>query len=145
MHWRSAVTAAALGMAAAAILYGTTAVRANAYYCRKRSADVPDGEMEELYLSAQEVSALRAAPGVRVLNYLDDRDPMYCFTGRITEYDYVRGAVSAVLWSGLGAGLVTAGICGTRNGRSPGKSARLKLEGKDGNGREYHHDSDANL
>ena len=132
-------------MAAAAILYGTIAVRANAYYCRKRSADVPDGEMEELYLSAQEVSALRAAPGVRVLNYLDDRDPMYCFTGRITEYDYVRGAVSAVLWSGLGAGLVTAGICGTRNGRSPGKSARLKLEGKDGNRREYHYNSDANL
>lgn len=144
-HWRSVATAAALGMAAAAILYGTIAVRANAYYCRKRSADVPDGEMEELYLSAQEVSALRAAPGVRVLNYLDDRDPMYCFTGRITEYDYVRGAVSAVLWSGLGAGLVTAGICGTRNGRSPGKSARLKLEGKDGNRREYHYNSDANL
>ena len=145
MHWRSAVTAAALGMTAAAILYGNIAVRADAYYCRKRSADVPDGEMKELYLSAQEVSELQAEPGVRVLNYLDDRDPMYCFTGRITEYDYVRGAVSAVLWSGLGAGLVTAGICGTRNGRSPGKSARLKLEGKDGNRREYHYNSDANL
>lgn len=145
MHWRSAVTAAALGMTAAAILYGTIAVRADAYYCRKRSADVPDGEMKELYLSAQEVSELQAEPGVRVLNYLDDRDPMYCFTGRITEYDYVRGAVSAVLWAGLGTGLLAAGICIARDGRRPGQSARLKVEEEDEDRREYHYNSDANL
>lgn len=145
MHWRSAVTAAALGMTAAAILYGNIAVRADAYYCRKRSADVPDGEMKELYLSAQEVSELQAEPGVRVLNYLDDRDPMYCFTGRITEYDYVRGAVSAVLWAGLGTGLLAAGICIARDGRRPGQSARLKVEEEDEDRREYHYNSDANL
>ena len=145
MHWRSAVTAAALGMTAAAILYGNIAVRADAYYCRKRSADVPDGEMKELYLSAQEVSELQAEPGVRVLNYLDDRDPMYCFTGRITEYDYVRGAVSAVLWAGLGTGLLAAVICIARDGRRPGQSARLKVEEEDEDRREYHYNSDANL
>ncbi len=46
--WRSngrrAATAAVLAMAAAAILYGNLAVRQDAYYCRRRSTDVPDGE-----------------------------------------------------------------------------------------------------
>ena len=81
------------------------------YTCRKEY-DVPDGEMQELYLSKVEIQNLEETPGIRVLNYLDEKDPMFCFRGKITEYDYLRGAVSAVLWSGAAAGIVVAGAAG---------------------------------
>lgn len=110
---RKAAAAAVLAMAAAAILYGNLAVRQDAYYCRRRSTDVPDGEMQELYLSKEEIQKLEETPGIRVLNYLDEKDPMFCFTGKITEYDYLRGAVSAVLWSGAAAGMLAAGAAGS--------------------------------
>lgn len=110
---RKAAAAAALAIAAAAILYGNLAVRQDAYYCRRRSTDVPDGEMQELYLSKEEIQKLEETPGIRVLNYLDEKDPMFCFTGKITEYDYLRGAVSAVLWSGAAAGMLAAGAAGS--------------------------------
>lgn len=110
---RKAAAAAVLAMAAAAILYGDLAVRQDAYYCRRRSTDVPDGEMQELYLSKEEIQKLEETPGIRVLNYLDEKDPMFCFTGKITEYDYLRGAVSAVLWSGAAAGMLAAGAAGS--------------------------------
>ena len=119
--WRSngrrAATAAVLAMAAAAILYGNLAVRQDAYYCRRRSTDVPDGEMQELYLSKVEIQKLEETPGIRVLNYLDEKDPMFCFRGKITEYDYLRGAVSVAFWSGAAAGILAsgaAGICAKR-------------------------------
>ena len=78
----------------------------------RRSTDVPNGEMQELYLSKEKIQNLQKTPGIRVLNYLDEKDPMFCFTGKITEYDYLRGAVSAVLWSGAAAGIVVAGAAG---------------------------------
>ena len=112
MQGRTAAAAMVIAMAAAAILYGDLAVRQDAYYCRRRSTDVPDGEMQELYLSKVEIQNLEETPGIRVLNYLDEKDPMFCFRGKITEYDYLRGAVSAVLWSGAAAGIVVAGAAG---------------------------------
>ncbi len=51
-------------------------------------------------------------PGIRVLNYLDEKDPMFCFRGKITEYDYLRGAVSVVFWSGAAAGILASGAAG---------------------------------
>lgn len=116
-HWRRTVLTAVCAAAAAAVLYAVIMQPADAYYCRRYSADVPDGEMESLYLTEQEITELREKTGVRVLNYKDASDPMYCFTGKITEYDYLRGILSSALWAGFAAGTLTAGIGAGNSGR----------------------------
>ena len=57
------------------------------------------------------------ALGADIAAILDEKDPMFCFRGKITEYDYLRGAVSVVFWSGAAAGILAsgaAGICAKR-------------------------------
>lgn len=100
------VTVAGIGTAAAVI--GTAAVLIGGYSATRaiarRISCETDLSSTSVYFTEKEIEAFRKDPGVLVLNYKDEDDPMLSFDNRnMFTLEKIRGGISAALWIGTGS------------------------------------------
>ena len=78
---------------------------AGVYYCASFECDPID--VENVYLEKEDVTADN---GMMVLGYVDEKTPMWTFTGNIVYAEYIRGIVTSALLSGSIGGIIILGF-----------------------------------